>query len=643
MAKKAFDYDSLGFKAGIEIHAQLSTPKKLFCHCLANLTNEEPQAIVQRKFRPVLGEMGEYDPALLIEFKKDHTIFYEVFDSVCTYELDETPPFPINTEALYDGIKLARMMNCQIVTETNVCRKNYLDGSVPCGFQRTTLIGYSGYISLRKESTGVEEKKLPISWVYIEEDAARKDSDRSEGKQIFFKLDRLGIPLIEIVTDHNLHSPTEVVSAAKTLGMLIKSSGIVRKGLGTIRQDINVSITKGDRVELKGIQLLQLIPKAIDLEIQRQLGLISIQEELQKRNIHPKDIPLQILNATKIFSKTSSKKIQSAFKRKEEVFLLPIAGFRELLGRELQPNRRFGTELSDRVKSFTDLKGIIHSDEDLMKYKFSESEIQELSRFCPEENYAYVIVIGTKEEARRALTFIYDRIIAAFNGVHPETRHVDENGISTFARDLHGRSRLYPDTDLPPIIIDSERVERINKNLPENFWVKIQQLEKKYSISNELAENLIYDNRAQIFEELIQKGAPINVVTTTLTQTLTAISREGVNIDNITKNHLSNIFEALKSKIIAKEAIPEILSQLGKDPTKSVTEIITKVGHLSLEELDIIIVTLLNRSQTLIKERGIDAFSPLMGLVMKEARGKIDGKIISERLRKFLEEQISQK
>lgn len=642
MAKKVFDYDSLGFKAGIEIHAQLSTEKKLFCHCPASLTNEEPQAVVQRKFRPVLGEMGEYDPALLIEFKKDHTIFYEVFNSVCTYELDETPPFPINTKALYDGVKLARMMNCQIVTETNICRKNYLDGSVPCGFQRTALIGYDGHVSLRKEFTGFKEKQLPISWIYIEEDAARKDNDRSEDKNIFFKLDRLGIPLIEIVTDHNLYSPTEVVSAARTLGMLIKSSGIVRKGLGTIRQDINVSITKGDRVELKGIQLLQLIPKAIDLEIQRQLGLISIQEELQKRNIHPKDIPLQILNATEVFSKTSSKMVQSALKRKEEVFLLPIAGFRGLLGRELQPNKQFGTELSERVQSFTNLKGIIHCDEDLMKYKFSKDEIQKILKFCQEETFAYVLVIGKKEESQRALTFVHERIIGAFKGVHPETRHVDINGISTFTRDLHGKSRLYPDTDLQPIIIDSEQVKEIEENLPENIWEKIQQLCKEYSISSELAENLIYDNKANIFEELIRNGAPIKVVVTTLTQTLTAISREGVDVNNITKSHLLDIFEALKSKQIAKEAIPDFLNHLGTDPTKSLTKIIAEFGYMSQEELDKFIITLLKRSQKLVKERGMDAFSPLMGLVMKEARGKVDGKIISERLQKHLKEQISQ-
>lgn len=634
------DYKSLGFKAGLEIHAQLSTEKKLFCHCPATLTNEKPQDIVQRKFRPVLGEMGVYDPALLIEFRKNHTIFYEVFDSVCTYELDETPPFPINSEALYDCIKLAKIMNCKIVEETNVCRKNYLDGSVPCGFQRTVLVGYDGYITLKKNQSMVKEKKLPITWIYIEEDAARKDNDRTKDKKIFFKLDRLGIPLIEIVTYHNLNSPAEVVSAARTLGMLIKSTGIARKGLGTLRQDINVSIAGGDRVELKGIQLLQLIPIAIDIEIQRQQGLIAIKKELQKRDINPKYIPLQILDVTDHFSKTSSKLIRSAVKRKERVLLLPIAGFQGLLGRELQPNKKFGTELSDRVKSFTNLKGIIHSDEDLRKYNFTEGEILELSKKCREKDSAFVIVIGKLEEARRALSFVHKRLHAVFNGVYQETRHVDSEGVSTFTRDLHGRSRLYPDTDLPPIVIDSKRVKIMEGNLPEHFWDRIQRISNKYSISVDLAEDLVYDDKSDIFEKLMQKGAPIKVVVTTLTQTLTAISREGVDINNITSTHLLETFEVLGLNKFAKEAIPEILTKLAKDPTKSLTDLVSDFGGgMSQEELDQLIIKVLKASRDLVEERGMSAFSPLMGLVMKEARGKIDGMIVSETLRKHLKEK----
>ncbi|MFX0121863.1 MAG: Glu-tRNA(Gln) amidotransferase subunit GatE [Candidatus Hodarchaeota archaeon] len=642
MNKNLHDYDELGFKAGIEIHAQLSTPQKLFCHCPAILTNEDPQDIIQRKFRPVLGEMGVYDPALLIEFKKDHTIFYEVFDSICTYELDETPPFPINDEALYGCVKLAKMMNCNIVEETHVCRKNYLDGSVPCGFQRTSLVGYNGYILLYNEFSMIKEKKLPITWIYIEEDAARKDNERTKNKNIFFKLDRLGIPLIEIVTHHNLNSPAEVVSAARSLGMLIKSSGIARKGLGTLRQDINVSITEGARVELKGIQLLQLIPIAIDIEIKRQKGLIAIKKELKKRNIRPKDIPYEILDVTSLFHGTSSKIVLSALKRGEKVIMLPVPGFRGLFGLELQPNKRFGTELSDRVKSFTNLKEIIHSDEDLTKYKFLNSEIQGLTEKCQENSSAFILIIGSKEEAEGALSIVHERLLASFDGVPQETRHVDTEGISSFTRDLHGRSRLYPDTDLPSIVIDSNRVKKIEESLPELFRDRIERMSKQYSISIDVAEELVYEDRADIFEELVAKGVPTNIIITTLTQTLTMIARERVNIDNITDEHLLEVFDALKLEKFAKEAIPNILTQIGNNPKKSLIDIISESGgQMTQEELDDLILNVINDSQNLIKERGMNSFSPLMGLVMKKARGKIDGKLVSEILMKRLKKHVT--
>jgi glutamyl-tRNA(Gln) amidotransferase subunit E len=640
---KKHNYKELNFKAGIEIHAQLTSSQKLFCHCPAILSQAKPQDIVQRKFRPVIGEMGLYDPAMLIEFKKDQTIFYEAFETICTYELDETPPFSMNTEALYEGIKLAKMLNCNIVEETNVCRKNYLDGSVPGGFQRTTLVGFDGYITFKiNESAKNGEKRLPVTWLYIEEDAARKNNALTKGKDIYFKLDRLGIPLIEIVTYHNLTSPTEVVQAARTLGMLIKSSGSVRKGLGALRQDINVSIGEGDRVELKGIQQLQLIPVAIDLEIQRQIGLVTIKKELEKRHVNSDETILNLIDSTDVFNKTTSKLIKSALKQKEKIFLLSLDGFKGLLGYELQPNKRFGTELSDRVKAFTSLKGIIHSDEDLEKYGFSQGEVDTLHDRSSHKESAFVIVIGSEEEAKRALTFVHERVLAAFEGVPQETRRVNAEGISTFMRDLHGRSRLYPDTDLPPIVIDQGRVLEIETNLPEYFWDKIERISSTYGISAKLAEDLVYDDKTELFEKLMEKKAPLKTVITTLTQTMTAISREGVNIHVIVDQHLLEVFDALIQKQIAKEAIPDILTAIGKNPTQSLSKIIAKLGGgMSLEELERLIRNILLESHQLIKERGENAKSPLMGLVMKQARGKIDGKVVSETLQRLLQDHLS--
>ncbi|MFX0185995.1 MAG: hypothetical protein ACFE95_23165, partial [Candidatus Hodarchaeota archaeon] len=244
--------------------------------------------------------------------------------------------------------------------------------------------------------------------------------------------------------------------------------------------------------------------------------------------------------------------------------------------------------------------------------------------------------------AKRALSFIHERILTAFIGVPQETRKVNDEGISTFLRDLHGRSRLYPDTDLPPIVIDSKRIKKIAEDLPEHFLDRIQRMKASYSVSEEIVENLVYEDRADIFEQLLQKGAPLKVVVTTLTQTLTALSREGIEVSNINNDHLVKIFEALIENKFSKEAIPELLIEIGKDPTKKMTKIIRKFGGgISLDELDQIIQLILDSSQDLINERGMDAFSPLMGLVMKKARGKIDGKVVSERLRIQLNTRIS--
>ncbi len=639
VAKKEIMYKKLGFQAGIEIHAQLLTKKKLFCNCTTNLSQNSPIIVVKRKFRPVLGEMGDFDSAMLIEFEKGNTFFYEVNDSVCTYELDETPPFSMNEEALYSCITLAKMMDCHIVEELTVCRKNYIDGSVPCGFQRTALVGYDGYILLRQDSKSKNKKKVPISWIYIEEDAARKDSELTKGKNIYFKLDRLGIPLVEIVTHHNLTSPTEVVSAARTLGMLIKSSGMVRRGLGALRQDINISIAEGNRVELKGIQLLQLIPTAIDFEIKRQLKLIEMKKELKNRDITAKDIKLEIIDVTDVFSKTSSRLIKSAFKRNEKVLLLPLIGFKGLLCKELQPNKNFATELSEHVKIFTNLKGLIHSDEDLSKYNFNKHEITNIKKKVRNPNSAFIIVIGNDEEVQRVFSFIHARIISTFEGVPQETRKVNEEGLSSFLRNLHGKSRLYPDTDLPPVVIDFKKVEEICENLPEDFWTQIQRISSEYKISIDITEQLVYEDKAGIFEKLMKNKSPMKIVLTTLTQTLRSLSREGIQISNITDTHLLELFEALKKNKFAKEAIPEILTEQAKDPSKSMVEIINKLGGgISQEDLEVLILEVLYNSKDLIKDRGTQAFSPLMGLVMRKVRGKIDGKIVSETLRKLMKD-----
>ena len=639
--KQEFDYEKLGFKAGLEIHVQLDTKKKLFCRCPVLLRTDEPDFYVKRFFRPVMGEMGEFDKAMLREFEKGLTIIYEGYnDTTCSYEFDETPPFPPNEEAVDIAIMICLLLNCNIVDELHVCRKNYLDGSVPCGFQRTIYMGGGGYVP-------IDEKKISILHVYLEEEAARKDDKKSRGKIVYYKLDRLGIPLVEIVTGPDMKTPQEVVEAARRLGTLLKATGKARRGLGTIRQDINVSIEGGARVELKGVQLLDLIPKAINMEIKRQLELIKIKNELKNRNLKPEDIQENFIDVTQIFKNTRCKFVRNSIEKGGKVLALNLKGFGGLLGREIQPNRRFGTEFADRVKAYTTLKGIIHSDENLMSYGFSEEEIKKLfEKVGKTENDAVVIVVSEEKEAKRALKLVVERAQMALRGVPEETRQVKEDGTSSLIRELHGQARLYPDTDTPPFTISRERIEEIRKNLPEYPWDAVKRIIKEYNLTKEFAEMLVYDGIHRFFEEIVKKYhlSPV-LVASTLLQTLKALHRDGVPVENLTEKHLREIFGALSRGMFAKEAIPAILTLWAKNPNQDLNHVVKEAGVLAIseDELKEIIQKIIQENSDLIKKRGMGAFGPLMGIIMKKVRGKIDGATVSKMLQQKLKEITSSK
>ncbi|MFX0062448.1 MAG: Glu-tRNA(Gln) amidotransferase subunit GatE [Candidatus Hermodarchaeota archaeon] len=636
MSSFNLDYEKLGFKAGIEIHAQLNTKKKLFCSCPTLLRTDEPQYYIKRKHRPVLGEMGKFDTALLIEFEKAHTIVYEGYDTICTYELDETPPFPMSQEALEMAMSVGMLLKCEILPEVHVCRKNYLDGSVTSGFQLTALLGVNGSIPM---IIGDKiRKEVPISYIYIEEDAARKDSERTKDKTIFFRLDRLGFPLIEIVTYHNMNTPEEVVTIAKQLGMILKSAGKTRRGLGAIRQDINVSIKEGSRVELKGISQLDLITLSINMEIQRQQNLVQVKKELISRGLMLENLSLEPVDITSIL-KDNKSFIGKGIKKGDQLIAVLLPKFKGILGTEIQPNRRVGTEVADRIKSYTSLKGIIHSDEKLSKYKIDDKTLETIeSKLKLKELDAFFMVLGSKREVNRAVEFGIERIKTLLNGVPEETRQVKEDGTSVFMRDLHGKSRIYPDTDSNLVYISDEQKSRIQGELPPLPWEEIERLKKKYELSTDIAEEVLYEGYSQILDACIQEGVDPKLVVNTLLQTFVALRRKGIPVENITDEHLIRLFYNYQKGNFAKEAIPELLEAIAKEPSKEADITIKeKTGQdASIEDLNKFIANLLDESKEFIAERGEEALGGLMGSVMKEFRGKIDGKTINMRLREAL-------
>ncbi|MHA1131629.1 MAG: Glu-tRNA(Gln) amidotransferase subunit GatE [Candidatus Helarchaeota archaeon] len=624
------NYKALGLKCGLEIHQELETDRKLFCFCPPILKKGgAPDFIVRRNFRPVLGEMGKFDEALLLEYEKKLSIIYEIYHDVCClYEIDETPPFEIDKRALEIGLKIGMLLNLNLYNELYICRKNYLDGSVPCGFQRTLLIGSDGYLM-------VEDKRIGITTIAIEEDAARKIKE--EGKTITYRLDRLGIPLIELVTDPDMNTPDECMRIAHKLGLLLRSTGLMKRGLGTIRQDVNVSIEGGARVEIKGVQKLEWIPPLIETEVRRQLNLLKIRNELKVRNFQLDDLNYQFEDTTTLFKKTDCEFVKEGIKQGKHVLAVKIPKIAGILASDFIENYRFGKEIAQKVSVITGLRGIIHSDEDMEAYGFKKTEITALKKTLEmESDDVFILVLASIEKGKTALKIVVDRIGQAIQGVPNETRKALENYSTEFIRELHGGARLYPDTDSPPIYLEKVYIKNLRKNLPELPWDIAARIKGNSEMDDTTIENLILNGYAAIFEEIIKKYK-INptLVATTLLETLKSVRREGFDSSQITDQHLLELFELIGKAEIAKEAIEDILKLLTRNPLLSVREAKEQLDleTVSLKEVDTIIDNILRENADIIEKAGARAFKKLMGQVMNKLRGKIDGKILAEKLK----------
>ena len=634
-----FDYKKIGLLCGLEIHQQLDSSTKLFCRCPNLLQGtRKPDFILKRFMRPVLGEMGTYDEAMLTEYEKEMDVTYECYnDVICTYELDETPPFKCNNEAKTIAIEIGLLLNSNIIEEMHVCRKNYLDGSVPCGFQRTMILAKDGYVKLENG------KKIGIDILCLEEDAARKI--KTENKTNYFRLDRLGIPLVEVTTKPDINDPNECRETAERLGLLLWTSK-VKKVLGSIRQDINVSIREGTRVEIKGVQKLDWIPLLINHEISRQSKLVEIKDELEKSGLKKDSAIQKPKDLTKALSNTKSNFISKGIKSGKKLYGINFSGFKGIFGKELMEDYRFGTEVSSKVKSISGLKGIIHSDEDLKSYKFSVEDIDIINnQLNSDENDCFVLVLGTQNEVDKAIKVIVKRVKYSFEGVPPETRRALENGNTEFLRELHGGARLYPDTDSQAIINSEAEINNIRKKLPKYPWDVIKDYSSKYDIEERLIKELIFTGNLDLFNDLLNIY-PENptLIITTLLETIIALRRDGKKVENISEIDYKDIFTLLKNNEIGKEAIEEFLISKSDNPNLSIKDIKKelKIEKISEKDLKKIITKVVNENIDIIKEKEMRAMGPLMGEVMKEVRGKIDGNVVSNELKTIIQKKLKE-
>lgn len=618
------DYPSLGFKAGIEIHNRLATKHKLFCACPAKPLppGVPPSGLLRRKLRTVPGELGEVDPAALYEFLRNKTFVYQGYPSTCEVEADEEPPHPLNPEALELGLTVARMLGCRIPEEIHVMRKTVIDGSNTSGFQRTALVGTDGTLQ-------TSQGPVRITNVCVEEESAGIVGQK-DGEMIY-RLDRLGIPLIEIGTAADVKSPQHGREIAEKLGMLVRSTGKSQRGIGSIRQDVNVSIAQGARIEIKGVQELDLIDKAIEGEVRRQLGLLRLKDELLRTHATVSDMA----DATQAFKGTKNKVIAAQLAAGGKVFALRLLGWAGLLEFELCPGITFGGELADVAKAYG-VKGLIHSDEDLATYKL-EAEFGGLFSALATKPEDAVLIIAGKAEAETAIRAVRERCTAATKEIPKETRVANQDGTTRYMRPLPGAARMYPETDVPPIPLTKEIIAEIR--LPETWDVKRARYSK--ILPAELVDTVLRSEWLDLFETFA-KSYDAMLVATTLTSTLKDLRRRGHTVEVLTEQHISDVFRAVKQGVITKEAIPVVLERLTHEPGLMVAEAIAKIGlkKMSEDALREIIKGVFNKYPELVKERRISA---LMGEVMKVVRGSIGGSIILKILEEELHKQIYEK
>ena len=469
----------------------------------------------------------------------------------------------------------------------------------------------------------------------LEEDAARKivESD----KTVVYRLDRLGIPLIEIATAPTISSPEEAEKTALRIGQILRLTGRVKRGIGTIRQDINISIKNGAKIEVKGVQKLGLIRKVVAYEVQRQLALLEIKEILHKRKISEDDLKQTPLDVTEVFRNTKSKIIRRTLKKGGKVIAIKLPGFKGILGREIQPGRRFGTELADRAKYWSGVGGILHSDE-LPNYGISEKEVEAVSKILnlgPQDGF--VIVADAEEKALNAINAVVERCIEALRGVPEETRGPNPDGTTHFSRPRPGAARMYPETDIRPKRITPEYLENVKKLLPEPLSSKLSKFIKKYGLSRDLAEKMISSYRLDLFEKLVEKYPHVSptLVASTLENTLKSLRRENVPVDELEDETFEELFSLLDSGTIVKESIPEILRYVALNPGKRVIDAVNELSlrALPLEEVERIIDKIVKDKIDVIRARKEGALGPLMGIAMRTLRGKADGGLVNKLLR----------
>jgi len=606
-------YEDLGFKCGLEIHQQLKTKKKLFCRCPAGIYHapEDFNAEVIRHMRPTLSELGEYDGTALMEFKTRKNITYRINNKTsCTYEIDDTPPFTLNKEALDIAIEIALLLKTNIVGELHITRKQYLDGSIPTGFQRTAIVGIEGEIPLKN-------KMVRIIQLSVEEEACREVRD--VGHERTYTTDRLGMPLVETVTYPDMLTPDEAAEAGNYIRFLTRSTGNVRTGIGAAREDVNVSITGGTRVELKGVAHIKWIPEITHNEGFRQKALLEIKDILNSRVTDPlkwkithKKIPTSLMPELLdvIKQNPSYEENVNTNTDKYQWVAVNLPQFKGILSFFTQPGKSFSNELSDRLKVIACIEkpNMIHSEPwNTGANSMTDKEINttgepDLNRnlnrnrvdFTPirkllksGNNDAQLIFWGPEKDMTTALETLEERCQLAFKGVPNETRKALPNGTTIFERVLPGPDRMYPDTDSAPIPIEEYQIQSIRKRLPQEVSACIKQM-KEWKIPEDTYFYILRRNLFPLIAKIVYDfNQPPRFIGTLIGHHLKYLEGQIVPSSPFDYNRIYQLFDFIIRKKLKPDILKNMLPVVYHYPNMDFNSVLTTIEYQPLSEEEI--------------------------------------------------------
>ena len=625
------DIDKIGLKVGLEIHQQLDTSKKLFCNCKP-IENTEYTEKFTRKLRAAKSELGKIDPAALFESSKSKTIvYYANQNSSCLVEKDDEPPHDLDVKAKEIALLISSALNSKIFSEIHVMRKTVIDGSNTSGFQRTMLVAQGGQIM-------VDEKKVGVQSICLEEDAGKLIKD--ESNQRFFSLDRLGVPLVEIALEPVSGDPAFVRKIALTLGRLLRVTKKVARGIGTIRQDVNVSIDGGGVVEIKGVQQLEQLEKIIEYEAKRQYGLKLISEKINSLGTYDID-ESDVFTISSLLENCNSKIIKKSLENESLIKAIRVKKFSGIFGFEPFSGIRLGKEIGELVRFFG-IGGVFHSDE-LPNYGIENEDIQKIRKHLElEQHDAFLIIAGTEPTLNFAVNSIINRIKNAKNGPLAETRAATPTNETIFLRPRPGASRMYPETDIPTIRVSNIELDNASSMIPKSWDATISHIQNKYKINQQLSEQIFDSEYFDLFEKICNndKTSP-NFVASVLCSTITSLQRNNFDASLLKDKEIFDVFDLLNENKISKESIEIIFKQIMSGKAISVSEAIqnASIKNLTEEELSKILDKIIEDNLDKIKQDGMRSISSLMGLAMKQVRGQVSGNLVnnllSEKIKKF--------